>query len=120
MLCTVNDIRKRLGTMMKPILTDEFDAKYQSVHPSDPIALGFEYDAETDRFVKTISEHVHDESFVNEMVKSAKPEVVFTFFLRYHTLTTALCSRNQNLPANVPEKDEQFFEVLLTQLWKAV
>lgn len=120
MLCTVNDIRVRLGKIMNVLLDEEINQKYKSVQPLYPEQIGYEFDQETNQLVLDLSENLYDNNYWKEKILSAPPEVFFTFIIRYHIISSALSNREQSLPANVPEQDSDFFVVLMNQLWKSL
>lgn len=120
MLCTINDIRVRLGKIMNNLMDNEINEKFRSISFLSPEKIALNYDIETDKFVIELSKNLYDKDYWKNKILSAKQEVFFTFFLRYHILTNELINRDQTLPANVPENDEDFFIVLMNSLWKSL
>lgn len=120
MLCTINDIRVRLGKIMINLMDNEINEKFRSINFLYPEKIALKYDIETDEFVIELSKNLYDKDYLKNKILSAKQEVFFTFFLRYHILTNELINRDQTLPANVPENDEDFFIVLMNSLWKSL
>lgn len=120
MRCTVNDIRVRLGRIMEAILDDEINQKYRSITFFHSDLVGTTFDKETNDLVLTLSHHLYQNDYWKKILLSVKPEVLSTFIIRYHILSTSLAERNQSLPANVPEQDSEFFVVMMNQLWKSV
>lgn len=120
MRCTVNDIRVRLGRIMEAILDDEINQKYRSITFFHSDLVGTTFDKETNDLVLTLSQHLYQNDYWKKILLSVKPEVLSTFIIRYHILSTSLAERNQFLPANVPEQDSEFFVVMMNQLWKSV
>lgn len=119
MLCTINDIRVRLGKIMNNLMDNEINEKFRSISFLYPEKIALNYDIETDKFVIELSKKLYDKDYCKNKILAAKQEVFFTFFLRYHILTNELINRAQTLPANVPENDDEFFFVLMNSLWKS-
>lgn len=119
MLCTINDIRVRLGKIINNLMDNEINEKFRSISFLCPEKIALNYDIETDKFVIELSKKLYDKDYCKNKILAAKQEVFFTFFLRYHILTNELINRAQTLPANVPENDDEFFIVLMNSLWKS-
>ena len=118
MICTVNDIRVRLGNYMKNILCDELDTIYKGFSTDIPEKVMLEFSDDADNLILELSEHLTDQKYWIKAIASKKAEVFFTFFMRYNMLTQYLVSRNQTTKANVPDDDKEFFVVMMTDFWE--
>lgn len=121
MLCSVLDIRSRLGTLMSDILTDDVArtyAVYRSKTQESPEDIINRCAGQTDNLVQKLSACLSSPERIASLMQSASPDVIFTFFVRYHLLTQYLVSHTQDAPANVPEGSSAFFQVMMTDFWR--
>ncbi len=118
MRCTVNEIRVRLGKIMKNILCEEIQDIYSQVSTDKPEEIMLNYSKETDMLITELSNHLYQQEYWISTITSKKPEVFFTLFMRYHLLSNYLINHDQQSPANMPVDDKQFFKIMLTEFWK--
>lgn len=118
MICTVNDIRVRLGKILEGLFTPELNEKYVAFRPEIPEQIMLDYSEQTDQIVSDLSKHLRNKPYCRNLLNTIPIEVFFTFFMRYHFLTCYLKAKPQGSPANMPEKDSIFFEILLNSMWK--
>lgn len=118
MICTVREIRARLGKIMESMMCDEIQDIYTKVSTDFPEKVMAKYSDEADNLVNELSEHLFEQDHWIATITAKQPEVFFTFFMRYHLLTNYFANHNQDSPANMPKDDKKFFIVLLTDFWK--
>lgn len=121
MLCSVLDIRSRLGALMTDILTDDVARTYavfRSKTQEPPEYIINRCAGQTDNLVQKLSACLSSPEQIASLMQSASPDVIFTFFVRYHLLTQYLVSHTKDAPANVPEGSSAFFQVMMTDFWR--
>lgn len=121
MLCNISDIRSRLGDMMSNVLTGDVAhtyADYVTKLKTSPETIINRCARQTDDLIQTLSHYLNNPKRIASLMQITTPDVVFTFFVRYHLLTQYLACHVQGAPANVPDDDKTFFVVMMTKFWR--
>ena len=116
---TVNEIRVRLGKIMMDSFTEEFSRKYEvgvRQITKNPLIADKYVDASTD-FIDKLMFIWGDYKKIDKLVRTSNPVLIYTFYIRYYSLTQELIGRNQNELVSVPDSDRDFFRFVLTDFW---
>lgn len=120
MLCTVNDVRVRLGKIMSPIIHEQIHKRYTLYKPYDPMQVAFECTDKVDALVTNLSNHLYDDDYWISLLLKAEDDVLFSFIIRYHILTQTLVEKDQEQQLSMPDSDSVFFTLLMVDFWKQI
>lgn len=119
----VNDVRKKLGELIINLFTEDFSEKFTAVQSfigQDDLKCAIvmqQHEKLTDKYVVDISNNLSSKTNLSKLTNRVEKEIVFTLFMRYHTLTMYLCSIDQNDIIELPRDNQLFFKELLTSFW---
>lgn len=117
---TVNEVRIRLGNLMSKVFDEIFTNKYEFIasRAKDNAAeILHYYKDHTDQYATMLSEKIHFKSKVTIINQKADPFVVFTFFMRYHFVTSHFVESNQQQVLDFPESDTAFIQEIFIRYW---
>lgn len=117
---SVKETRVRLGEIMEKIFIEDFTVKYNSISKqveniADQILQ--QEQSNTDAYTLLISKNIDNNDCLMNINKTASPLVVFTFFMRYHFVTSHLIQSNQEQTLNFPSDDGDFVEEIFINYW---
>lgn len=121
---TINQLRCKLGKILKPVFTEDFSRKYSMIAAQDtPGSIDrilFGYKDDIDAYIH-LAEHL---SSSNDMLRflamSANPLVVYGVFIRYHFLTQLFISMDQSSMCSFVSDESTILTDVLIGKWEDV
>ena len=120
---TVNEIRQTLGTILEPIFTESFNAKYHDYvlkykdSPDDFISAATDDSAGINILIGELVYNRHNPQLIEALIQSHSSKTLSGIFLRYHVLTQYLISLDQDSTIILPARQEDFCVELLSNYW---
>jgi hypothetical protein len=121
---TVNQIRVRLGSLVKRLFTEEFSKRYRMIASQAPASslpsMHAQYSDDADSFIELAALHIKSRRMLNNLVRASNPLVLTIVYARYMGITEYLQSADQSAERSVSAKDRYFFTELFIDLWRDI
>ena len=121
---TINQLRSKLGAILKPVFTEDFSRKYSMIAAQDtPGSIDkilFGYKDDIDAYIRLAEYLTGSNDMLHLLAMSANPLVVYGVFIRYHFLTQLFISMEQSSPCTFVSDESTILTDVLIGKWEDV